>query len=86
MSPEETQRILEDMAQVLQHVLLDERMEAGLAFRDLKAKLHPPRAPRAQTHCPACDAVLEFHPADSRHHCPECGFYLLVPLRPESES
>lgn len=86
MSPEETQRILEDMAQVLQHVLLDERMEAGLAFRDLKAKLYPPRPPRARRLCPSCDAALEFHPADSRHYCPACGFYLLRPLGPESES
>ncbi len=68
MSPE-TRRILEDMAQVLQHLLLDEPAEARLAFGDLKAKLHPPR-PR--THCPFCLSALHFHPSDNRGICPEC--------------
>lgn len=69
MNPE-TQRIFEDVAQVLQHLLLNEPAEAGLAFADLKAKLHPPR-PR--THCPACFTRLDFHPTDNRSHCPSCG-------------
>lgn len=69
MSPE-TQRIFEDVAQVLQHLLLDEPAEARLAFADLKAKLHPPR-PR--THCPACRRPLDFHPANNRSLCPSCG-------------
>lgn len=69
MSPE-TRRIIEDIAQVLQHLLLDEPAEARLAFAGLKAKLHPPR-PR--THCPACLSPLDFHPSDNRSLCPSCG-------------
>lgn len=75
MSPQ-TRLILEDMAQVLQHLLLEEPAEARLAFGDLKAKLHPPR-PR--THCPACLAPLVFHPAENRNFCPACGRSLNQP-------